>query len=340
MLSYLQRDRQAAGLAGAAPSGGASIALQRALASWRAVMRTRQFVVAEGDPLCWGAVRAQALLDGALSAGGGQVRILAGTMPHYSAGAGDEGHSALSTDELDRVAAGTRVVIGPAGVAPTVRASLVRQGLRVIDATCPLVTAAQAEVRRFAAHGESVLLIGPRDSAVLPGMVGQAPDAVRTVHDVAEAGDIRVEAPGRVAVVTAPGTPGERNRMVAEAVRGALGHVLPQDPTTYCHAASDREHALLRLAASSDAVLVLGRQNSPTLASLRNSGVRAYGAARSAEVRPAWLAGAAAVGIVAAPGASPALMADTLRALTGLGPSAVTRQVTTTLVDRGDTESG
>lgn len=333
LMSYLDRDERAVGMAGALAAGSDPGLLRQALEAWRSVIRTRRLVVADIGPLCMGALRARSALRTALAEeAAGPVFVLEGSMT----GPAEEPRAVATAD---RVPPGAVVVVGAAGAPLAEHAVLAAGGARVVDATCPLVAAAQSEVRRFADQGETVVLVGRPGHAVIPGLVGQAPEAVRVVQDPAGVPTVRVADPGRVAVVLAPGIEVRRTQPLAEAVRTRFGHVLPQHPATYCHEADDRAHALARLAVSCDIVLVAGRDTAATVAALDAAGAPGYPVESVADLRPHWFARIATIGLVEAPGAAPGLTAALLRALQSLGPFAVERQQTATVLSGSDLRS-
>lgn len=330
VLSYLGRDGRAVGLCVVTRTGHEAKAAAGSLARWAAVMRTRRLLVAEEQPLCAGARRALGAVDRALESDGEPVFLLGGWADSTLTGSAARGATPVARAEA--VPLGARVVIGPAGVPTQVQADLAARDLTVVDTVCPLAAAVQGEVRRFAEQGESVVLVGRSGHAALPALVGQAPEAVHLVESVEQARSIELADPGRVAVVVQPGLPVEEAELIAEAVRSRFGHVIPQHPSTYCYAASDRGRGLVELAASCGVVLVVGPEYTApaTVNVIERVGGAAYPVAAPGDILPAWLAGVACVGVTAAPGAAPGLVTEVLRALTGLGPCAVVARRTLT----------
>ncbi|MEV0266358.1 hypothetical protein AB0I49_34125 [Streptomyces sp. NPDC050617] len=332
LLSYVGRDGRAVGL-GAVSAPVSEPAVARALAVWTRVMRTRRVVVAGTDPWCGGARRTLTAVDAALASGAGPLALLGGAVLEPALERdGRTGRVLVTAMDVEAVPDGATVIIGPEGAPPAIRAGLASRGVRPVDTGCPLIAAAQDEVRRFAAMGETVIVVGRPGDAVAAGLVRQAPGAVRVVESEEGARRVRVADDARVAVVLQPGLPVEETERVAEAVRARFGHVLPQDPATYCHAAGDRIRTLRGLAAACQVVLVVGpvRAARPAVAVLERAGTGAYAAGAAGDVRPQWLSGAGAVGVTAVSGVSPAAVSGVLEALSGLGPCAVTRQETFT----------
>ena len=332
VLSYLDHDGRTSGLAVAAGSPEAAARADRVLDEWAAVMRTRRVVTGGLDSLCNGARQALGMLEDVLESVGGPVFVLGGLEVGSQLAGRLVGRGAVFVSDVDEVPDGARVLLGPSGVALGARAQLAARGLPVVDTLCPLAAAAHGELRRLAERGETVVVVGRPGSAALPGLLGQAPESVHLVGSVHDVGGISVADPGRVAVVLQPGLPIEDAEPVAEAVRARFGHVVPQHPATYCHAASDRRRTMASLAPACDVVLVVGPRPDAeeSLAQVEAAGGRAYPVAGPEEVLPWWLDRRASVGVTAAPGTAPAVAEEVVRALTGLGPCAVRRQASVT----------
>ena len=113
-----------------------------------------------------------------------------------------EAAGAVFLDELDEAPEGATVVFSAHGVAPEVHADARRRGLKVIDATCPLVTKVHQEARKFAGKGYDIVLVGHQGHEEVVGTMGQAPGAVHLVGDEREAGQVEVADPRRVAYLT------------------------------------------------------------------------------------------------------------------------------------------
>ncbi|WP_424211167.1 hypothetical protein ACN20G_03160 [Streptomyces sp. BI20] len=327
VVSYRARDGRTGGLGAVTRAGGTEeYLLIRELAAWSSVMRTRRLVAAADEPLCQGLRRALVALDRLTVPGGRPAHGLgwpADLPPEYDL---------RRVDHADLVPDGGLLVLGPAGLAGGHRAAADRaraeRRVTVVDTICPLVTRVGEEVRRFAAEGEEVVLVGDPGHAVTPGLLDRAgPGRAHTVTTVADAAELSVADPERIAVVWQPGRAVERAEPVAEALRARFGHVLPQHPASLCHAAGDRERAVRALIDSCDVVLAVGADR--VLTELVAAGAETVRLVTGpGDVRWTWLAGAASVGVTAGPAAPRVAVEAVLRALGGLGPCDLTRQHT------------
>ncbi|MFJ3220291.1 hypothetical protein ACIPLC_30770 [Kitasatospora sp. NPDC086801] len=336
-MTYVARNGTVVGLAVVTAVGadGPSTATVCALDNWAAVLRTRRLVSAGVAPLCAGVVRAREEVDAVLGGTAGPVAVVGGVPVDAVVAARWRARGVVSVAEADQVPAGAVAVIGPAGTTPAVLARLAERGVTVVDATCGKVADLHAQIRAFVAGGEAVLVAGRFTDAVTPGLTAQAaPGQVRVLENLEQAMTMPVPDPARVAVVIAPGQPVEDAEVITEAVRARFGHVLPQNPASYCHAADDRAHTLQRLAHSCDTVLIAGLLDEPeireALRVVEEAGAPARLIRGPEDIRPEWLRHTAAIGVTATSTTDPALLTRILHALSGTGPTAVTTQHTTT----------
>jgi 4-hydroxy-3-methylbut-2-enyl diphosphate reductase len=245
---------------------------------------------------------------------------------------------AILVGSLAQVPDGGTVVFPAHGVPAEVRAEAEARGLELIDATCPLVAAAQAEARRLAGRGDDVVLIGQPSHPVVAGIAGAAPGKVSMVSTAASTSGLRVTDSRRVSYLLQPGIPIEDSAAMTTALRSRFPALRSPHPDGFCYAASDRAETLRALAAGCDVLLVLGAADSPDTRQLsalaRSGGARAQVITEIGDLVPGVVAGADAIGLAESTSASPALAGLVTEALSGLGPlSVLSRQVNTEIVD-------
>ena len=168
---------------------------------------------------------------------------------------------AIFVDELSDVPPGSLVIFSAHGVAPSVRAEAAQRRLRVVDATCPLVTKVHLEALRYAREDYEILVIGHRGHVEVVGTLGHAPDRMHLVETVADVATLQVRDPERVAVVTQTTLSVDDTRDIVEAVRARFPTVRLPAKDDICYATQNRQTAVKELARQSALVLVLG---SPT----------------------------------------------------------------------------
>jgi 4-hydroxy-3-methylbut-2-enyl diphosphate reductase len=244
-----------------------------------------------------------------------------------------ERRGAVFVQEVEEVPPGSVVVLAAHGVAPEVRVAAEQRGLRVVDATCPLVTKVHTEVRRFADRDHTVLLIGHPDHEEVEGTVGEAPADVVVVADPGEAARVQVRDPRKVAYVMQTTLAAEEAERTAEVLRERFPGVRAPRRNDICYATTNRQLAVRDIARDCDLVLVVGSRNSSNSRRLvevaRAQGTAAHLVEDAEAVELGWLVGARTVGITAGASAPSRLVDDLVRALGGLGQVTVHERETT-----------
>jgi 4-hydroxy-3-methylbut-2-enyl diphosphate reductase len=210
---------------------------------------------------------------------------------------------AMFVDELDEVPDDATVIFSAHGISPAVREEAQRRGLRVIDATCPLVTKVHLEAIRYAREGYSIILIGHEDHDEVIGTLGEAPERIVVVDSVTEVERLTLPDPDKVAYLTQTTLSVDDTRDVIEALRRKFPKIVGPSRDDICYATQNRQTAVKRLADDVDVLLVIGATNSSNANRLvevaKMAGTRAYLINDVGDIRPEWLAGAARVGITA-----------------------------------------
>ncbi|MBO0874273.1 MAG: 4-hydroxy-3-methylbut-2-enyl diphosphate reductase, partial [Pseudonocardia sp.] len=231
---------------------------------------------------------------------------------------------AVFVEEADEVPEGAVLVLAAHGVSPTVHEQARERGLRVIDATCPLVSKVHAEVRRYSGRGDTVFLIGHADHEEVQGTLGEAPSRVVVVEDAEAARRVRPEDPERVAYTMQTTLAVDEAEDIASVLRERFPTLSSPRTDDICYATTNRQWAIREVAAASDLVLVVGSPNSSNSLRLvevaEREGVPAHLVDDVGEVDLRWLAGARRVGITAGASAPPYLVEQLVHCLGGLGP--------------------
>ena len=169
---------------------------------------------------------------------------------------------AVFVDQVEQVPAGSVLLYSAHGVSPQVRRQAAQRKLRTIDATCPLVTKVHKEVVRFAELGYTIVLIGHAGHDEVVGTMGEAPEAIRLVETPADVDRLVIEDPQKVAYVTQTTLSLDDATAIIERLRQRFPHIRGPSQDDICYATQNRQHAVRRLAAQADFVLVVGSQNS------------------------------------------------------------------------------
>ena len=229
---------------------------------------------------------------------------------------------AVFVDSVDEVPAGARLVYSAHGVSPAVRRAATERNLRVIDATCPLVSKVHLEAIRFAKAHRSILLIGHRDHDEVIGTVGEAPDRTTVVSSVEEAETVQVQ-DENVAYLTQTTLSLDE----AEAIIAVLKRRFPgiQGPPAkdICYATENRQIAIKRVAPRADLLLVVGSKNSSNSNRMvevgTQHGIPGYLVDDERDISPEWLRNARTVAVSAGASVPESLVGRVLRHLRNLG---------------------
>jgi len=238
-----------------------------------------------------------------------------------------EGEGAVFVEELHEVPEGATVVFSAHGVAPEVHAEARARGLRVVDATCPLVTKVHQEARKFAAKGYDIVLVGHQGHEEVVGTMGQAPRAVHLVGDADEAGRVEVPDPTRVAYLTQTTLSVDETTGVVATLRERFPALAGPRSDDICYATQNRQAAVKELAAQCELILVIGAENSSNSKRLvevaRDHGCASHLIPEAAAVDPAWFDGVGTVGVTSGASAPEWLVDGLVAALRERGATEV-----------------
>ena len=230
---------------------------------------------------------------------------------------------AIFVDDIDQVPEGQRVIYSAHGVSPAVREQSKERGLKVIDATCPLVTKVHVEAIKFAKQGYSLVLIGHRDHDEIEGTLGEAPDVTQVVSSVEEVETLRVPDPEHVAYLTQTTLSLDEARDIIHALKVKFPKIVGPHSQDICYATENRQQAVKNVAHNADLVLVVGSNNSSNSNRLvevsRNLSTNAYLIDNSNAIKPEWLNGVSTVAVTAGASAPEVLVEDVVAYLKARG---------------------
>jgi 4-hydroxy-3-methylbut-2-enyl diphosphate reductase len=294
-----------------------------ALATWARAAGARTVLLAGPRSFCAGARRAIEIVERALTRFGPPVYVRKQIVHNVHVIAALERRGAVFVDDLEQVPEGALCVFSAHGVSPAVRSQATERDLRVIDATCPLVTKVHVKTRRLAAAGYKIVLIGHRGHDEIEGTMGEAPEAIRLIEDVADVRDLALGPADRVAYLTQTTLAVDEVGEVVAELRRLLPALEGPDVHDICYATSNRQEAVKVLARESDLMVVIGSSNSSNSRRLvevaEREGCRACLIDDERGLDPALLAGVGVVGVTAGASAPDALVDRVVEALTGLG---------------------
>ena len=237
---------------------------------------------------------------------------------------------AVFVDELDEVPDNSIVIFSAHGVSQAVRKTAADRGLRVFDATCPLVTKVHLEVSRYSADGSECILIGHKGHPEVEGTMGQYDNrkggAIYLVENQADVLQLQVKNPEKLFYVTQTTLSMDDTAAVIQTLRETFPHIQGPRHDDICYATQNRQDAVKKLAVDNQLILVVGSPNSSNSNRLRELGERmgakAYLIDSATEIQPQWLEGVDSVGITAGASAPEVLVQEVVKRLVELGGSA------------------
>ncbi|MGH3902566.1 MAG: 4-hydroxy-3-methylbut-2-enyl diphosphate reductase [Pseudonocardiaceae bacterium] len=293
----------------------------------------RTVLLASPRSFCAGVERAIAVVEQLLDQRGGPIYVRKQIVHNIHVVVDLQARGAVFVDELDAVPDGATVVFSAHGVSPAVRAQAADRGLDVIDATCPLVTKVHAEARRFAARGDTVILIGHAGHEEVDGTLGEAPNHTVLVQTVEEVAELEVADPARVSYLMQTTLAVDEAAVIVGALRARFPGLRGPASDDICYATTNRQDALTAIAEESDLVLVVGSTNSSNSVRLvelaRRHDTSSYLIDDPSDIRPEWLDGVSVVGLTAGASAPHRLVEAVIAALAELGPVTVVERETT-----------
>src|ERR1051326_3972656 len=230
---------------------------------------------------------------------------------------------AVFVDDLHEVPDGAVTIFSAHGVAPEVSEEARRRKLRVIDATCPLVTKVHIEVIRYARENYSIILIGHNKHDEVIGTFGEAPGAIHVVSTLEDVEALENIQPDRVVYTTQTTLSLDDAKAIVDRLKQRFPLIVSPPSSDICYATQNRQTAVKALAARSDIILVVGTQNSSNSNRLvevaLGSGVPAYLIATASEIQPEWLDGRVHVGVTAGASTPEILVQQVVEDLTSRG---------------------
>lgn len=276
---------------------------------------------------CAGVERAIEIVERALEIYGAPIYVRHEVVHNKFVVDGLRAKGAVFVEELDEVPDGATVIFSAHGVSKAVREEAGRRGLRVFDATCPLVTKVHGEVQRLRDAGREVVMIGHRGHPEVEGTMGQTTDGIHLVENVMDVSKLQVGNERQLAYVTQTTLSVDDARAIVRALEARFPEITGPRKDDICYATQNRQDAVKQMADRCDLVIVVGSPSSSNSNRLRevaqNRGVAAYLVDSADEIRPEWLTGKLHVGVTAGASAPEVLVQRVIRRLEALGAGRV-----------------
>jgi 4-hydroxy-3-methylbut-2-enyl diphosphate reductase len=234
---------------------------------------------------------------------------------------------AVFIEDLAEVPSGSTLIFSAHGVPQRVREEAEARGLRVFDATCPLVTKVHVEVQRMREAGREIVMIGHKGHPEVEGTMGQVKDGIHLVENVTDVDRISVADPQKLAYVTQTTLSVDDAAQIVAALRARFPEIVGPKKDDICYATQNRQDAVKFMAPQCDVVIVVGSPNSSNSNRLREVAklrdVPAYLVDNADEINPEWIAGRQRVGVTAGASAPEVLVSAVIDRLKLIGAESV-----------------
>ncbi len=287
-----------------------------------------QVMLANPRGFCAGVDRAIAIVELALQQFGAPIYVRHEVMHNKFVVEDLKQKGAIFIEDLDEVPAGSTLIFSAHGVSQAVRLEAGQRGLKVFDATCPLVTKVHVEVRKMRDAGFEIVMIGHKGHPEVEGTMGQADGGgmylVETLEDVAR---LEVKANDKLAYVTQTTLSVDDAAAVVNALKQKFPAIVGPKKDDICYATQNRQDAVKKLSAAAEVVIVVGSPNSSNSNRLRevaeNLGRQAYMVDNADQLQQQWFAGAGQVGVTAGASAPDVLVRQVIARIKSFGAETV-----------------
>ncbi|OGR96359.1 MAG: 4-hydroxy-3-methylbut-2-enyl diphosphate reductase [Elusimicrobia bacterium RIFCSPLOWO2_01_FULL_64_13] len=276
----------------------------------------KKLILAKPRGFCAGVERAIEIVDIALKIYPPPVFVYHEIVhnSHVVRDLGDRG--AIFVNSVGETPDGSVLIFSAHGISPEVRAEARAKKLRVIDATCPLVTKVHMEAILFAKQGRTIILVGHEGHDEVVGTMGEAPEKIVLVDTPADVENLVLEDPEKVAVITQTTLSLDDTKDTIAAIKRKFPKVVFPPKEDICYATTNRQIAVKDIAARVDLILVIGSENSSNSKRLaevsQGKGIKAYLIDDVSKIRPEWFLGVETVGITAGASAPEHLVGQVL----------------------------
>lgn len=276
---------------------------------------------------CAGVERAIEIVERALAQFGAPIYVRHEVVHNRFVVEGLRAKGAIFIEELSDVPGGNTVIFSAHGVSQLVRSEAEARGLRVFDATCPLVTKVHLEVARMREQGRELIMIGHKGHPEVEGTMGQVKDGIYLVESAGDVAGLRVKNPDMLAYVTQTTLSVDDAGAIVTALRERFPAIVGPKKDDICYATQNRQDAVKFMAPQSDLVLVVGSVNSSNSNRLREVAellkVPAYLIDDADAIDPAWIVGRQRIGVTAGASAPEVLVDSVIARLKELGAASV-----------------
>ncbi len=286
-----------------------------------------EVVLAKPRGFCAGVVRAIDVVEQALEVFGPPVYVLHEIVHNQHVVNDLRSKGAVFTENLSDVPSGAVTIFSAHGVSDQRVREAQERGLRIIDATCPLVAKVHMQAQKYHRNDYELIIVGHRGHPEVEGTSGRVRGPVHVISDPKEVETLNVRDPNKVAYVTQTTLSVDDTRTVIEALKKRFPAIVGPDTKDICYATQNRQNAVRELVREADVLIVVGARNSSNSNRLREvgeqAGVRAYLVQDASELKAAWFSTEDRVGVTAGASTPEALVSEVIKRLAELGKTKV-----------------
>ncbi|MGB7193557.1 4-hydroxy-3-methylbut-2-enyl diphosphate reductase [Collimonas pratensis] len=287
----------------------------------------KEILLAQPRGFCAGVDRAIEIVERALEEFGAPIYVRHEIVHNAYVVADLRNKGAIFIEELADVPAGNTVIFSAHGVSKAVQEEAEVRGLKVFDATCPLVTKVHMEVAKMRREGREIVMIGHEGHPEVEGTMGQTEGGMHLVETVADVAKLQVANPELLAYVSQTTLSVDDTADVIAALKQRFPLITEPKKGDICYATTNRQQAVKFMAPQVDVVIVVGSPNSSNSNRLREvaekRGTAAYMVDNAEQIDPAWLQGKSRIGVTAGASAPEILVQAVIDRLTAYGAKSV-----------------
>ncbi|MCA8089829.1 4-hydroxy-3-methylbut-2-enyl diphosphate reductase [Burkholderia anthina] len=288
-----------------------------------AVAADAEILLAQPRGFCAGVDRAIEIVERAIAMHGAPIYVRHEIVHNKYVVEDLKKKGAIFVEELEEVPAGNTVIFSAHGVSKAVRDEADVRGLRIYDATCPLVTKVHVEVAKMRQDGVDIVMIGHKGHPEVEGTMGQVERGMHLVESVEDVQKLQLTDPERIALVTQTTLSVDDAAEIIGALKAKYPKIREPKKQDICYATQNRQDAVKFMAPQCDVVIVVGSPNSSNSSRLREvaekRGVPAYMVDAPDQIDPAWVAGKRRIGVTAGASAPEVLAQAVIARLRELG---------------------
>ena len=286
-----------------------------------------EILLAQPRGFCAGVDRAIEIVERALAQFGAPVYVRHEIVHNAYVVSDLREKGAIFIEDLADVPAGSHLVFSAHGVSRAIKAEAESRGLKVFDATCPLVTQVHVEVAKMRDEGREIIMIGHQGHPEVEGTMGQSEGGMYLVETVADVQTLQVGHPDRLAYVTQTTLSIDDTEEIIAALKARFPAIAEPKKGDICYATTNRQHAVKFMAPQVDLVIVVGSPSSSNSSRLREvaqkNGVMSHMVDHAEQIDPRWLEGKRRIGVTAGASAPEILVEQVVARLNSLGTYSV-----------------